>query len=189
MAPHFAEASAHGRFQPLHNEHVEYLLKAKDCCDFLWIGITLPDVRTHANPLGRERERPTSNPLTYFERTKIIRSAMLESGLAPHSFECVPFPIETPLSLPNFLPLDVSCLTTVCEDWNKEKIDVLQKCGYSVHVLFERSSKQITGFQIRQLILNDDAAWERLVPRSVAATLKQLDIKSRLEKLNAHPIG
>src|SRR5438093_9435425 len=94
---HFEEASAHGRFQPLHNEHLEYLVKAKECCDFLWIGITLPDIHVHSNPLGRERERPISNPLTYFERTKIIRSALLEAGIALDSFECVPFPIEMPL--------------------------------------------------------------------------------------------
>jgi cytidyltransferase-like protein len=62
----FPQASAHGRFQPFHNGHLEYILAAKERCDFLWIGITKFEIFT-TTPLGRQRERPENNSLTYFE--------------------------------------------------------------------------------------------------------------------------
>ncbi len=59
--------SVHGRFQPFHNEHLEYVLAAQRLCDYLWVGITKYDITsTDSNLLGRHRERPESNPLTFF---------------------------------------------------------------------------------------------------------------------------
>jgi len=40
----FKTGSIHGRFQPFHNEHLDYVLRALDRCDFLWIGITQYDI-------------------------------------------------------------------------------------------------------------------------------------------------
>jgi cytidyltransferase-like protein len=55
----FPTTSAHGRFQPFHNGHLEYVRAAKERCDFLWIGITKYDIDEAAlSPLGTERERP-----------------------------------------------------------------------------------------------------------------------------------
>src|SRR6266566_4336317 len=177
-------ASAHGRFQPLHNEHLEYLLAAKKNCEFLWIGITMPDITPlHLNPLGRYRERPDANPLTYFERTQIIREALCESGIHPLAFNFVPFPIESPGSLQNYLPLEVPCLTTVCETWNREKIVVLEKLGYRVLVLFERENKQITGLDIRNRIIDEDSSWQAMVPPATARGIIKLDLRSRLLRL------
>jgi nicotinamide mononucleotide adenylyltransferase len=31
----------HGRFQPFHNGHLEYVLSAKQKCDFLYVGIAM----------------------------------------------------------------------------------------------------------------------------------------------------
>ena len=85
--PRVAEESAHGRFQPFHNEHLEYVLAAQGLCDFLWIGITKYDVTsTDLNPLGAVRERPENNPLTFFERAQIIRGSLIEAGV---SAECI----------------------------------------------------------------------------------------------------
>src|SRR6266516_1983774 len=126
-------ASAHGRFQPLHNQHLEYLLAAKQLCEFLWIGITMPDITPlHLNPLGRHRERPDANPLTYFERISMISDTLVDIGVAYDAFGFVPFPIETPVSLANYLPIHIPCFTTICEQWNREKIAVLEGLGYTV---------------------------------------------------------
>src|SRR5260221_14629179 len=77
-----ATASVHGRFQPFHNEHLEYVLAAKAKCDFLWIGITKYDTTpSEFTPLGRPRERPENNPLTYFERISIVSESLIEAGL------------------------------------------------------------------------------------------------------------
>ena len=39
----------HGRFQPFHNGHLDYLRGALARCDELFVGITNPDPR-HARP-------------------------------------------------------------------------------------------------------------------------------------------
>src|SRR5271169_4771736 len=88
----FSEASVHGRFQPLHNDHVEYIMEAKKRCEYLWIGITKYDV-DQLNPLGRHRERPEANPLTFFERIKIIKEALIDFDISPANFGFLPFPI------------------------------------------------------------------------------------------------
>src|SRR6266702_2774642 len=104
------EGSAHGRFQPFHLGHLEYVLAAKDRCAFLWIGITKFDITASAlNPLCTHREQPENNPLTYYERLKMITAALLECGVGRERFGFVPFPIETPLSLPSFLPVTIPC--------------------------------------------------------------------------------
>ena len=176
----FREASAHGRFQPFHRGHLEYVLAAKERCAFLWIGITKYDVTPGMlNPLGKKREQPASNPFTYFERVKMITASLVEAGVSRETFGFLPFPIETPIHLPAFLPKDVPCFTTICEQWNKEKIAVLEQAGYSVHVLWERE-KVISADAIRVAILNGDEHWRELVPDAVAAALDEMNAAERI---------
>lgn len=112
-----ALGSAHGRFQPLHNEHLAYLMEAKSRCAFLWVGITKYDVTPiELSPLAPDRERPENNPLTYFERLNILAEALEHKGVDRRSFGFVPFPVETPGRLPAFLPTSITCFTTICED-------------------------------------------------------------------------
>jgi nicotinamide mononucleotide adenylyltransferase len=178
--------SVHGRFQPFHNEHLEYALAAKDRCDFLWIGITKYDITpSEFTPLGRPRERPENNPLTYFERISIIAEALVDAGIAKGSFAFVPFPIETPQRLPEFMPTSVPCFTTVCEDWNKEKIHILRGYGYTVNVLWERTKKLVSGGEIRADIIKGGTAWRSMVPAATARALDTLNIHDRLIKLRS----
>ena len=178
--------SVHGRFQPFHNEHLEYALAAKDRCDFLWIGITKYDITpSEFTPLGRPRERPENNPLTYFERISIIAEAPVDAGIAKGSFAFVPFPIETPQRLPEFMPTSVPCFTTVCEDWNKEKIHILRGYGYTVNVLWERTKKLVSGGEIRADIIKGGTAWRSMVPAATARALDTLNIHDRLIKLRS----
>lgn len=182
----FPSGSVHGRFQPFHNEHLEYALAAKERCDFLWIGITKFDITpAEFNLLGRPRERPENNPLTYFERITIVSAALEQAGIKRGEFGFVPFPIETPNRLSEFLPPSVPCFTTVCEEWNKEKIAILKRYGYSVIVLWERPAKTITGSRIREDIMNGSDAWRRVVPAATAFAINQLNIRDRLLRLRS----
>jgi nicotinamide mononucleotide adenylyltransferase len=176
--------SVHGRFQPFHNEHLEYVLEAKRRCEFLWIGITKYDVTpTELSPLARLRERPENNPLTYFERINTIADALADAGVGRLSVGFVPFPIETPQRLTAFMPLSVPCFTTICEEWNREKIRVLESCGYVVIVLWERAKKNITGSAIRDDILNGGSAWRSMVPAATSRAIDSFGIRERLSKL------
>lgn len=174
----------HGRFQPFHNEHLDYVVAAHRKCEFLWIGITKYDVTsTDLNPLGAHRERPVNNPLTFFERVRIIRESLVDAGVEAGSFGFVPFPIETPQRLPSFISTDIPCYTTICEQWNREKIDVLKGLGYDVRVLWERQAKAITGAAIRRDIVEGGTAWRTMVPAATVRAVEQLDLRHRLLKL------
>lgn len=179
-----AEASIHGRFQPFHNDHLEYALSAKKQCEFLWIGITKYDITPiDASPLARPRERPDHNPLTYFERINIIAGALAEAGIGRSSFGFVPFPIETPNRLPLFMPISIPCFTTIREEWNREKIRVLESTGYKVIVLWERLEKTITGGRIREDIAVGGAKWKEFVPQATARAVEELNLRDRLTSL------
>jgi nicotinamide mononucleotide adenylyltransferase len=185
-----AAASVHGRFQPFHNEHLAYVSEAKHRCDFLWIGITKYDITpSEFTPLGRPRERPENNPLTYFERITIIAESLIEAGIPRGSFGFVPFPIETPQRLPEFMPVSIPCFTTICEDWNKEKIKILRSYGYSVTVLWERDRKLITGGAIREEIIQGGVDWHSLVPPATVRAVKALNLRKRLLKLRSLTIS
>jgi nicotinamide mononucleotide adenylyltransferase len=173
--------SVHGRFQPFHNEHLEYVLAASKLCDYLWIGITKYDItRIDSNPLGRHRERPESNPLTFFERINIVGDALSDEGIDRTRFGFVPFPIETPQRLPAFMPVTIPCYTTVCEDWNREKIEVLKNLGYDVRVLYERDVKKVSGAKIRADIAAGADSWKSMVPRATARAVEKLNLRTRL---------
>ena len=178
-------ASAHGRFQPLHNGHMEYLLTAKSRCDFLWIGITAPDPTDLRRYRDTSREKAENNPLSYFERVGIITDAFVDAGVPRNEFGVVPFPIETPEHLVNYLPTSVPCLTTIYDDWNRQKIAALTRLGYRVEVLYERSTKEISGASIRAEILRGSDQWTPLVPRATVRGVRDYDVAGRLRRLVA----
>jgi nicotinamide mononucleotide adenylyltransferase len=181
-----ATASVHGRFQPFHNDHLEYVLAAKQRCEFLWIGITKYDItQSEFTPLGRPRERPENNPLSYFERINIISESLTAAGMEPGNFGFVPFPIETPERLPGFMPITIPCLTTVCEEWNREKIKILRSYGYTVSVLWERSQKLVSGGVIRENIINGGSEWKSMVPAATARAVGLLELRQRLIRLRS----
>jgi nicotinamide mononucleotide adenylyltransferase len=177
-----SEGSAHGRFQPFHNEHLAYVTAAHRSCKFLWIGITKYDLDAEVSPLGREREKPENNPLTYFERISIIADALNDVGIPRSTFAFIPFPIEHPHKLRQFLSTSVVCFTTICESWNREKIGVLKAEGYTVTVLWERE-KSVTGQAIREQIANGEDTWRRNVPLATARAIEKMDLAKRLRRL------
>src|SRR6266508_4802534 len=74
----------HGRFQPFHNGHLEYLRATRDLCDSLVVGITNPDPETiREDPTSEHRHLPESNPFTYFERLLMVRDVLRDEGVPP----------------------------------------------------------------------------------------------------------
>ena len=183
-------ASIHGRFQPFHNGHLEYALAAKEKCDFLWVGITKYDITpSEFTPLGRARELPENNPLTYFERISIISESLADAGIGLGEFGFVPFPIETPHRLSGFMPTSIPCFTTICEDWNREKVRILRGYGYKVTVLWERAQKLVTGGTIRNDIINGGSDWLSMVPPATVRASAALNLRQRLMQLRSLVAG
>jgi len=180
----FFEGSVHGRFQPPHNDHLKYILAAKEKCKFLWIGISRYDIREDLpSPQAQHRKEKFSNPLTYFERLEIISEMLLDEGIDQNSFGYIPFPIDQPKKLPDFLPIHIPCFTTICEDWNHHKIRQLQEVGYTVIVLWEELKKEIDGCQIRDMIYNNVKNWQQMVPPATIKAVNKLRLNQRLKKL------
>lgn len=174
----------HGRFQPLHHGHMEYLLAGKSRCEFLFIGITNPDpALTSENTTHPSRSLPLSNPFTYFERLLMLRDALVENGVKREEFEVVPFPINYPNLIRYYVPMDALFFVTVYDEWGWDKVRVLQSLNVRFDIMWERdmSERFTTGTEVRNLIVANEK-WEHLVPKAVEAVIKGKHLDKRLRE-------
>lgn len=181
----------HGRFQPLHLGHLnDYILKAKEKCDFIIVGITNPDP-THTLPdeSNLSRTRPENNPLTYFERLVMLQDAISEAGLKQHEFTIIPFPINFPQLLKYYTPEEAIHYLTVFDEWGDNKTNILKRYGLKTSILFKRdiSEKNISSTMIRELIIKK-GNWKELVPKSTIKHLESYNIRERLLKIRQQAI-
>jgi nicotinamide mononucleotide adenylyltransferase len=178
-------ASVHGRFQPFHMEHLDYVTKAFNVAEFLYIGITQFEKAhlKHVDGAGEHREARASNPLTYFERAEVISLALKGAGYVESQFRITPFPIEKPEQLLDFLPTSIPILTTRVDEWNDCKISLLADLGYSVKTLFDRDPKGVAGSEIRSLIAKGDDSWHSMVPEATIAYLDALNLGVRIRQV------
>ena len=175
----------HGRFQMLHIGHMEYLLAGKERCKYLIIGIANPDPNmtkyNHTNP---HRSTSRANPLTFYERFQMIRGALMEAGITRDEFDIVPFPINYPELLFNYVPLNAKYYMTIYDEWSREKYKMLQALGCDIEVMWERSNseKVTSGTEVRELICAGKE-WRHLVPNYVFNYVVTNRIDKRIQEL------
>jgi cytidyltransferase-like protein len=175
------QGAVHGRFQPLHNGHLTYIRAARERCSFLWVGLTqflLSDLR-EVQGAGTHRSARGDNPLTFHERYCMMRDVLVDDGLPPESFAIVPFPLERPEILNEFIPTTVPMYTTICEAWSTVKIRLLEERGYTIVVLSE-GPKEASGQEVRRLIAAGDPSVEDLIPSATSRMVQQLKLWDRL---------
>jgi nicotinamide mononucleotide adenylyltransferase len=173
----------HGRFQILHHDHLKYLLAGKALCRHLMVGITNPDpLRTKMEASNPERGSIAANPLTYFERYELVRTALEESGIPSSDFSIVPLPINLPELYHYYVPLTAVFFLTIYDDWGRRKLTYFQSLGLKTHILWEVTPDQkgLSASEIRQRMILGER-WEHLVPKGVAGLLKQWKIQKRLK--------
>jgi len=90
----------------------------------------------------------------------------LEAGVPREDFEIVPYPIERPEILYNYVPLSATSFFTIYDDWGYEKLHRLGELGYGTHVLFDKREKAMCSTEIRQKIV-DGTEWKDMVPNAV----------------------
>lgn len=162
---------AHGRFQPLHPGHLEYLLAAKARCRLLVVGITNPDPsQTAFEETDPGRGLASSNPFTYYERYVMVEQSLLAAGVPYDEFRIVPFPHSFPERLRHYAPADATYFLTVYDEWGDAKTERLRALGLRTEVLWRRTEKVTTGTEIRSL-LRAGRPWEHLVEPAVAAVV------------------
>jgi len=161
----------HGRFQPFHLGHLEYLRAAAERCERLLVGITNPD-RVHTAPEAEDgaRHLPEANPFTYTERLLMVTAAAKEAGIAVH---VVPFPISEPAVWPDYVPAGTVQFLRVLSPWGAAKLERLRAAGYDVVVLEAVNGKEVSGRQVRAA-LRAGGDWQALVPPAVARLIRSL---------------
>jgi len=165
----------HGRFQPFHRGHLEYMRGAAERCDELWVGITNPDpARVKPEASDPARHLPESNPFSYGERLLMVKAAAGDLGLKLDRVHVIPFPVNEPELWAAYVPEGVTQFLRLFSAWGGEKLERLRHAGYEVVVLDEGAEKEISGVQVRDA-LRSGAEWEPLVPPGVARVLRELE--------------
>ena len=175
----------HGRFQVLHNDHLKYLLAGKALCSHLVVGITNPEpsmVREEA--ADTHRSAPLANPLTYYERYCLVKSALGAEGLPPETFSIVPLPINLPDRYCHYVPMDAVFFVTIYDAWGERKLHYFRSLGLRTHILrrVAPEEKGLSAGDVRQRMVQG-RPWEHLVPPPVAELLSQWEIPARLRDL------
>jgi nicotinamide-nucleotide adenylyltransferase len=169
---------------------MKYLMAGKSRCRHLVVGITNPDPhRTRDDAADPHRSTSRANPLTYFERCIMIRTALMEAGVDPRDFTIVPFPINLPELYRYYLPMDAVFYLTIYDEWGRRKLEQFQAVGLKTEVLWIKTpeTKGLSASDIRASMAAGDP-WEPLVPPSVAALMKEWGIPERIRSTAAaHP--
>jgi cytidyltransferase-like protein len=162
----------HGRFQPFHNGHLEYLRGAAARSERVLVGITNPDpqrIKEEASdPL---RHLPESNPFTYTERLLMVEEVAGDEDISVH---VIPFPVNEPELWPAYVPDGVTQYLRVFSDWGGTKLERLRDAGFEVVVLDEGAEKEISGIEVREA-MRTGGDWESLVPPGVARVVRSLE--------------
>jgi len=170
----------HGRFQPFHIGHLDYVMRAKEKCDFLYIGISNPDPSLiKENKFNTNRSKYSANPFSYYHRLKMIDETLLDYKFIPNEFTVVPFPINFPQYIKYYVPLHSIYFITIYDDWGFYKKDILENLGLKVIVLEQgqKNLKLASGTHIRQL-LKSGKDWKRYVPKAVEKIIIEENLKS-----------
>jgi nicotinamide-nucleotide adenylyltransferase len=161
----------HGRFQPFHSGHLEYLRAAAGLAERLLVGITNPDrFRLREEAADRSRHTAEANPFTYTERLMMVDAVLRDERIAAL---VVPFPVSQPELWPDYVPAGTVHFVRVFDDWGAEKVDRLRAAGFEVRVLDRGARKRISGTEVRALI-RSGGRFEELVPPAVAGFIGSL---------------
>jgi nicotinamide-nucleotide adenylyltransferase len=165
----------HGRFQPFHNGHLEYLRGAYQRSEEVFVGITNPDP-TRIKPEASDplRHLPESNPWTYADRLVMVKAAARDAGLDLARVHVIPFPVNEPELWAAYVPEGVTQYIRLFSAWGGAKIDRMRDAGYEVVVLDEGAEKAVSGADVRKAI-REGGEWEALVPTGVARVIRSLD--------------
>ncbi|HSJ73163.1 MAG TPA: adenylyltransferase/cytidyltransferase family protein [Miltoncostaeaceae bacterium] len=170
----------HGRFQPFHTGHLEYLLAAAARCRRLAVGITNPGgFPARPEPSDPARHLPESNPFTYAERREMVEAAAAEASAGP--VEVFPFPVTEPDLWGGLVPAGAVQFVRVLSPWGASKLSRFEARGYRTVVLDAPSGKRVSGEQVRAA-MRSGGDWRPLVPPAVAAVIDALPADRALDR-------
>ena len=163
-----------GRFQPVHEQHLELFEIVLAQCDRLVIAMTNPDVGARRfEAASAHRHTPWANPFSYYERANLLEAALRERALLERT-TIVPFDLTRPAHWPEYVPLSACQFVRVYGAWEREKVRLFQAEGYAVAVLEGDASRRISASVIRAALQAGDGRWRALVPTATVPLLEAL---------------
>jgi len=172
----FRMGIVHGRFQPFHLEHLEYVMSAVNRCDELVIGISNPDAG-QLLPAGESNHRhlPESNPYSFFHRLLMVQGSLQDAGVELSKVSVVPFHVFEPKQWQHYLPrpYESTHLVRVFSEWEERKISALRDYGFRVVQIDHGCRKSITATRVRELIATG-GAWRALVPQATTRVIDDM---------------
>jgi nicotinamide-nucleotide adenylyltransferase len=162
-----------GRFQPVHNGHLELFELALAQSDRLVLAVTNPDRAARAPETSApHRHLDEANPFTYYERCLLLRTAIAAAG-----WECrvliVPFDLTRPETWTDYVPSDATQFVRSFGVWEDEKARRLADAGYRTKRIRGNPNSVIRASEVRAL-LRAGTGWERLVPEAIVPLLRRL---------------
>lgn len=162
----------HGRFQPFHLGHREYLQLALERSEQLIVGITNPDPWQIAEEAeSSHRHTDEANPFTFFERLQMVRNVLLDDAVPLERVLIIPFPVNLPDRWRYYIPPDVTHFVRVFSDWEQTKVDRLRAEGYRAEILSPGADKAFEATEVRRR-LDAGEDWAALVPPGTSRVLR-----------------
>jgi nicotinamide-nucleotide adenylyltransferase len=162
-----------GRFQPVHDQHLELFELVAAECEHLVVAITNPDSGARREePTSAHRHTPEANPFSYFERVRLLTVALAAAGLGGR-MTIVPFDLTRPEVWTQYVPRHAHQYVRAYSPWERDKAGRLAAAGYEVTVIDGDPATKRHAADVRACI-RAGGDWESLVPPATVAVLKAL---------------
>lgn len=166
---HNNDALIIGRFQPLHNGHLEVIRKVASECDRMIIGIG-----------SAQYSHLTDNPFTAGERYLMVSETLKDEGITNVSI--------VPIEDLNRYSVWVSHVVSMCPPFTKVYSNnsvtrrLFEEAGFELRDSPLYNRKEFSGTEVRKRMA-EGGDWESLVPKAVAKVIKDIDGISRIREL------
>jgi nicotinamide-nucleotide adenylyltransferase len=157
----------HGRFQPFHNGHFDYLKAALQRCQRLIVGITNPEPSTIVETAADDhRHKADANPYSFYLRARMVQETVAGSPDCASRIAdvtIVPFPIHTPAVWAHYVPgHDVVQFMRLIDPWDDEKRVAFAVYGFAIEIL--DGGRLTSGSEVRADLQRGGLAWRQKVP-------------------------
>lgn len=159
-----------GRFQPLHNGHMDVILKCAEESEHLTIGIG-----------SAQYSHTPENPFTAGERYMMINKALREEGVKNYSI----VPIEDLNRYPVWVAHVVSLVPPFRRVYTNNPLTkrLFEESGFDVRASPLYNRDIFSGTEIRRRIVNGEE-WRSLVPAPVSDIIDDIDGVNRLKQIS-----
>ena len=160
-----------GRFQPVHEGHVQAILNALQKTDWLIIGVG-----------SAQKSFFLDNPFTAGERILMIKSVLDERKIDPSRYIIVPIQdindnrlwVQHVVTL--IPPVDIIFTNDTLSNY------LFKRAGYKTEFVTEFNRTKYSATEVRKR-MREDGDWESLVPKSVVSIINRINGVERVKTI------